>query len=43
MIVYVAYNEYGDLIAEAYDYDRLLQKVENMGYDLRRVLIGRAP
>lgn len=39
-MIYVAYNEWGDLIAESADYDDLLDRVEALGYSLYDVTIA---
>ncbi len=40
-MIYVAYNDYGDLIAESCTYQGLLWKIETAGYFEDEVVIGR--
>lgn len=40
-MIYVAYNDYGDLIAESYTYHGLLRKIGARGYYEDEVIIGR--
>lgn len=39
--LYVAYNSYGDLIAESCSYNALLRKIRGAGYFEDEVVIGR--
>lgn len=38
---FVAYNDFGDLVAEAYDLDSLADEIEDAGYYEDEVFIGR--
>lgn len=40
-MTFVAYNEYGDLVAEASSMDKLLDQIEFLGYEEDEVFIGR--
>ena len=42
MSIWVAYNDYGDLIAEHCSYWGLVALVEALGYEAEDVYIGRA-
>lgn len=39
--LWVAYNGYGDLVAEAYSYESLMSRIRNRGYDEDECFIGR--
>lgn len=39
--LWVAFNEFGDLVADAYSLESLLRRVAARGYDEDEVLIGR--
>lgn len=41
MTIYVAYNAYGDLIADGYSYSEVLRAIEAAGYLEDECLIGR--
>jgi hypothetical protein len=41
MIVWVAYNSWGDLVATADSYDRLVRSVERMGWSVLDLWIGQ--
>lgn len=41
MNIYVAYNSFGDLVATAHSYMSLVFKLENAGYELDDLFIGR--
>lgn len=38
--LWVAYNEYGDLIAEAYSREKVIEQAEFLGYDESEITIG---
>ena len=40
-MIYVAYNAWGDLIAEAYEWKSLVMRIRAAGYDLDEVTTGR--